>query len=104
LKAQIGANVRGAQQLEKLIERYGVKTVQSYMRFVRENAASSVRHCLSALKDGDFRCELDDGSVIAVSITVDRAAQTATINFEGTSPQLSNNFNAPKSICRAAVM
>jgi 5-oxoprolinase (ATP-hydrolysing) len=37
-----------------------------------------------------------------VKITIDKAARSATFDFTGTSDQLSDNFNAPFSIVRAA--
>jgi 5-oxoprolinase (ATP-hydrolysing) len=59
---------------------------------------------LATLSDGDFAYELDDGSVVKVAITVDRAARTARVDFTGTSDQVPTNFNAPASICRAAAL
>src|ERR1044072_2646186 len=44
------------------------------------------------------------GAVIALRITVDRAARSAVIDFSGTSDQLDTNFNAPKSVATAAVL
>ncbi|NNE62220.1 MAG: 5-oxoprolinase, partial [Woeseia sp.] len=104
LKAQLAANQQGIRQLEKAIERYGLATVQNYLRFVRENAATSVRRLLSTLKDGEFSCELDSGEVIRVRVAHDRRKQAATIDFAGTSPQSASNFNAPEAVTRAAVL
>jgi 5-oxoprolinase (ATP-hydrolysing) len=59
---------------------------------------------ITALKEGAFTVELDNGARIAVAITVDRAARSARIDFTGTSPQLDNNFNAPSAVCMAAVL
>jgi 5-oxoprolinase (ATP-hydrolysing) len=59
---------------------------------------------LDRLQDGAFAYETDAGAVVRVAITVDRAARSARIDFTGTSPQLDSNFNAPLSICRAAVL
>ena len=42
--------------------------------------------------------------MIAVRITVDRAARSAVIDFTGTSAQLDTNFNAPTSVATAAVL
>jgi 5-oxoprolinase (ATP-hydrolysing) len=39
-----------------------------------------------------------------VAIRVDAANRRATIDFTGTSPQLTNNFNAPTAVCMAAVL
>jgi 5-oxoprolinase (ATP-hydrolysing) len=59
---------------------------------------------LSQLQDGAFTYELDDGSHVSVAITVDRQARRARIDFTGSSGQQPTNFNAPPSICRAAVL
>jgi len=104
LKAQLAANQQGIRQLEKAIERYGMSTVQIYLRFVRENAATSVRRLLDSLKDGEFAYELDSGEVIHARISVDHNSKETTIDFSGTSPQSATNFNAPEAVTRAAVL
>ncbi|MGH9548885.1 MAG: hydantoinase B/oxoprolinase family protein, partial [Terriglobales bacterium] len=104
LKAQVAANVRGAQSLLKLVSDYGFETVSAYMRFVRANAASAVREKIGALKNGSFSCAMDDGSSITVSVAVNAETQSAVVDFQGTSAQVASNLNAPRSICRAAVM
>jgi N-methylhydantoinase B/oxoprolinase/acetone carboxylase alpha subunit len=104
LKAQLAANQQGIRQLEKAIDRYTMETVQNYLRFVRENAATSVRRLLDSLRDGQFEYELDSGEVICARITVDHDTREATIDFTGTSPQSTSNFNAPEAVTRAAVL
>jgi len=104
LKAQLAANQQGIRQLEKAIDRYGMSTVQNYLRFVRENAATSVRRLLGTLKDGAFEYELDSGEKICARIEVDHDKHEATIDFTGTSPQSETNFNAPEAVTRAAVL
>lgn len=104
LKAQMAANQQGIRQLLKAVDRYGLETVQNYLRFVRENAASSVQRLLGTLKDGSFRYELDSGESISVSIRVDHDIREAYIDFAGTSPQSRSNFNAPQAVTRAAVL
>jgi len=47
---------------------------------------------------------MDNGAQVQVAIRVDRAARSATFDFTGTSPQLADNFNAPRSIVRAAAL
>jgi len=104
LKAQLAANQQGIRQLEKAIERYGMSTIQNYLRFVRENAATSVRRLLGTLKDGAFEYELDSGEKICARIEVDHEKRAANIDFTGTSPQSETNFNAPEAVTRAAVL
>jgi 5-oxoprolinase (ATP-hydrolysing) len=104
LKAQIAANKRGEQALIGLCKTYGLHTVHQYMRFVQENAEQAVRSAIKKLEDGRFSCEMDGGAKINVSVTIDHENSEATIDFAGTSPQLTSNMNAPKAITNAAVM
>ncbi|TXL16500.1 hypothetical protein BMR04_09825 [Methylococcaceae bacterium HT3] len=66
-------------------------TVLSYMQHVQDNAAESVRQLLSRLANGRFENTLDDGAKIVVSIKINQKQRTATIDFTGTSKQLSSN-------------
>jgi 5-oxoprolinase (ATP-hydrolysing) len=104
LKAQIAANEKGREELLRMVEQFGLEVVQAYMRHVQDNAEESVRRVITVLHDGAFEYRLDNGALIRVSITVDRKARSATIDFTGTSAQLDNNFNAPSSVCVAAVL
>jgi 5-oxoprolinase (ATP-hydrolysing) len=104
LKAQIAANEKGREELLRMVDQFGLDVVTAYMRHVQDNAEESVRRVITALRDGAFEYRLDNGAVIHVRIGVDRASRSATIDFAGTSAQLPNNFNAPSSICVAAVL
>ncbi|MDQ6627516.1 MAG: hydantoinase B/oxoprolinase family protein [Pseudomonadota bacterium] len=104
LKAQVAANEKGLRELRAMVDQYGLDVVQGYMRHVQDNAEESVRRAITTLKDGAFALPLDNGAVIRVAIRVDAEARSAEIDFTGTSPQLSNNFNAPTAVCMAAVL
>jgi 5-oxoprolinase (ATP-hydrolysing) len=104
LHAQIAACARGKAGLDGLVAAYGLATVAAYMEHVQANADAAVRALIANLHDGDFAYEMDGGAVVRVAVRIDRAARTATVDFTGTSEQLPSNFNAPRSITRAAVM
>jgi 5-oxoprolinase (ATP-hydrolysing) len=104
LRAQIAANEKGVQELKAMVAQYGRQTVAAYMGHVQNNAEESVRRIITALHDGAFELPLDNGAVIRVKVSVDAASRSATVDFTGTSEQLDNNFNAPKSITMAAVL
>ncbi len=104
LKAQIAANEKGVQELRKMVEQFGLDVVQAYMRHVQDNAEESVRRVITRLKDGAFTLPLDNGAQIRVAVRVNAAARSAQIDFTGTSPQQTNNFNAPTAVCMAAVL
>jgi len=104
LRAQIAANEKGIAELHKMVEHFGLDVVHAYMGHVQENAAESVRRVITALHDGEFGYELDNGAVVRVAVRVNREDRTAEIDFTGTSPQLAGNFNAPSSVAMAAVL
>jgi 5-oxoprolinase (ATP-hydrolysing) len=104
LRAQVAANEKGALELKSTVAQYGRDTVLAYMRHVQDNAEESVRRVITALHDGEFTLPLDNGSQIRVSVRVDARQRSAVIDFSGTSPQLTNNFNAPRAITTAAVL
>ena len=88
-----------------MVEHYGSDVVQAYMGHVQDNAEAAVRRVLNALPEhGRFQYPFDDGTKIVVHITIDKTTRSATIDFAGTSPQQPTNFNAPFSVCRAAVL
>jgi 5-oxoprolinase (ATP-hydrolysing) len=118
LRAQVAANAKGAEELHRMVEHWGQHVVTAYMRHVQDNAEEAVRRVITALADGAYEYRLDpsgggggasgdppaEGALIKVAIRVDRARREATIDFTGTSPQLPNNFNAPRAIAIAAVL
>ncbi len=104
LAAQIAANATGVAELTKITKQFGLDTIHAYMGHVQDNAEESVRRVLDVLKDSAFTYPLDDGAQIKVSITVDKTAREATLDFTGTSPQSEFNYNAPLAICRAVVL
>ncbi|HUM92743.1 MAG TPA: hydantoinase B/oxoprolinase family protein, partial [Candidatus Competibacter sp.] len=104
LHAQIAANEKGAQELRRMVAHFGLEAVNAYMGHIQDNAAEQVRRALDRLRDGAFAYEMDNGAVIRVAVTLDRARRSAKIDFTGTSPQQASNFNAPRAVCLAAVL
>ncbi|HEY1148966.1 MAG TPA: hydantoinase B/oxoprolinase family protein [Pseudoduganella sp.] len=104
LIAQLGACETGANELLKAAGTYGQDVVLAYMQHVQDNAEAAVRKAIGGLHDGSFAYEMDDGAVVQVSVTIDHASRSATVDFTGTSAQRPTNFNAPLSVCKAAVL
>ncbi|HCE29878.1 MAG TPA: 5-oxoprolinase, partial [Comamonadaceae bacterium] len=108
LKAQIAANEKGVQELHRMVQQFGLGVVQAYMGHVQDNAEESVRRAITRLaarlQDGRFTLPLDNGAQIQVAVRIDAASRSAEIDFTGTSPQQTNNFNAPTAVCMAAVL
>ncbi|WP_420591977.1 hydantoinase B/oxoprolinase family protein [Bacterioplanoides sp.] len=109
LTAQLAACEKGASELQRVCDEYGVSTVSAYMQYVQDNAEQTLRDCLSELPDGEFCYAMDDGTQFNVNIQVNQAGQSAVVDFSGTGyrpDQLMHpgNFNAPTSVVYAAVL
>lgn len=109
LKAQIAANHKGVQLLTSLVEQYGLKMVHEYMEHIRANAEQAVR---TMLKESIPRIGksftavdyMDDGSPIALRVTIDEETGGAVFDFEGTGPEMRGNLNTPVCVVHAAVI
>jgi len=104
LRAQVAANEKGVQELRRMVAHFGLDVVKAYMGHVQDNAEECVRRVIGVLKDGEFACEMDNGAVIRVKISIGADRRSAVIDFAGTSAQLESNFNAPSAVVYAAVL
>ncbi len=104
IKAQVAANEKGVQELQRVVGQFGWGTVRAYMIHVMDNAEESVRRVLARIGNGSFDYTMDDGSPLRVRVTVNQAARSAVVDFTGTGPMRGDNFNAPPAVTRAAVL
>ncbi|CAD5166640.1 unnamed protein product [Musa acuminata subsp. malaccensis] len=114
LRAQVAANQRGIALIKELIDQYGLETVQAYMSFVQKNAEAAVREMLKTVaarveqEKGSVVVEeedyMDDGSAIHLKLSMDSEKGEANFDFEGTSPEVYGNWNAPQAVTAAAVI
>jgi len=104
IKAQVAANEKGVQELQRVVSQFGWPVVSAYMRHVMDNAEESVRRVIDRLGSGRFDYEMDNGRRLVVAISVDQASRSATVDFTGTGAQNDGNFNSPPAVTRAAVL
>src|SRR5690606_18517741 len=108
LQAQVAANEKGAQELRRMVDYFGLEVVHAYMKHVQDNAEASVRRVLEkmsdVLTDGEFALPMDCGATLRVRVTIGADRRSAVIDFAGTSAQLPNNYNAPSAVAMAAVL
>ncbi|SPO01043.1 related to 5-oxo-L-prolinase [Cephalotrichum gorgonifer] len=111
LKAQVAANQKGISLIHGLFEEYQRETVLFYMRAVKQTAAVAVRDLLRRTAE-KFKGQLpltavdymDDGSQIALSVSIDAEKGTAVFDFTGTGPESFNSLNAPIAITHSAIL
>jgi 5-oxoprolinase (ATP-hydrolysing) len=113
LRAQVAANQKGAELIREMIEHYGPDVVRAYMKHIQDNAEEAVRRMLvgishlhglpevGALRAMDW---LDDGTPIAVTITIDRRARAVTFDFAGTGPEVWGNLNTPEAVVSSVII
>ena len=104
LAAQVAANETGVREVQKMIRQFGLDVVHAYMGHVQDNAEESVRRVITALKDGHYDYELDNGEFIRVAVRVNAEDRTAEIDFTGTAEKNPFNYNAPLAVCHAVVL
>jgi len=113
LKAQVAANQKGIELVQEMVNHYGLAVVQAYMGHVQDAAEAAVRERLRELSmvndmaEIDTVCAvdyLDDGSTIALALTIDRRDGSAIFDFSGTGPEIWGNCNAPRAVTTSAVL
>jgi len=112
LRAALAANMQGHRAMRALFTRTGRDASHAHCRALTDRAESRVRAALARITPGIYRSTdaLDDGSPIAVTITIPTRATTratspaATIDFTGTAPIHPQNFNATPAITTAAAL
>ncbi|CAH01897.1 5-oxoprolinase [Kluyveromyces lactis] len=110
LKAQVAANNKGIQLIQKLNEEYGITVIKRYMEAIQDNASTTIKSMLRKMANHfnttEFSGEdlMDDGSTIKLKVNLDVENEEYTFDFEGTSPQIYGNLNAPEAITNSAIL
>ena len=104
LQAQIASCITGCREIKKICKEFGTSNVINYSQFVQDNAEKIIRKVIKNITDGEFRAYMDDGKFINVSIKINNKDSSAIIDFSKSSAQVKNNFNAPVSVTKAAVL
>ncbi|MGZ4811715.1 MAG: hydantoinase B/oxoprolinase family protein [Terriglobales bacterium] len=110
LTAQVGACRVGAQRLDEMTSKYGLRRLQQNMRALLDYSERLVRAELAQLPAGDFTAEdfMDDDGVtdhpirIRVTLHIDPRKKTARVDFTGTDAQVAGSINAVEAITYSA--
>ncbi|QLG72283.1 hypothetical protein HG535_0C06380 [Zygotorulaspora mrakii] len=110
LKAQIAANNKGIQLIASLMEENGLEKIVKYMKAIQDNASETIKKMLKQLTlhfgATSFSGEdyLDDGTTIKLNVSLNIEKEEYVFDFEGTSPQVYGNLNAPEAITNSAIL
>lgn len=104
LKASVAANNRGIHLIQALVMEYSWPVVKFYMEAIQRNAEEAVRALLKGFSER-FRGHplravdyMDDGTPLALKVTINGEDGSAKFDFTGTGPEAFNNlvsFPAP---------
>ncbi|WP_027935760.1 hydantoinase B/oxoprolinase family protein [Amycolatopsis sp. ATCC 39116] len=110
LRAKIAANKNAAEQILRLIAKYGADTVKSVMRRMMDDAERRLRAKLETLPDGTWsavgyqeQSQTGDRGLHAIKVAMTKEAGTLVFDFRGTAGQ-TGIINCPYPGLRAGIV
>ncbi|MBC2637603.1 MULTISPECIES: hydantoinase B/oxoprolinase family protein [unclassified Rhodococcus (in: high G+C Gram-positive bacteria)] len=110
LRAKVGANTVGRNQLLQIIDHYGADTVKAVMKRMMNDAESRLRSKLTSVPDGKWsatgyqdQSHEGDRGVHGITVTMTKAADHLTFDFTGTDPS-SGVINCTYAGLRGGIM
>lgn len=94
IRAQIAATFKGVNLIKALVQQHTLPVVQLYMRAIQDSSEQAVRALLkkfAARNNGEPLVALDhmdDGTPVALKITIDKVTGASTFDFTGTGPEV----------------
>ena len=108
-QAQIGSLQTGARRLLEIVERRGAKEAGEYAAHLIAYSARVMRHAIKEIPDGVYLAEdmLDDDGIsnepVNIRVRVTIKGERATVDFNGSAPQVAGPINAVAAITVSAV-
>ncbi|MGY2876172.1 N-methylhydantoinase B [Marmoricola sp. URHA0025 HA25] len=94
LRAKVGSNSVGRDQLLQIIEQYGPDTVKAVMKRMMNDAEGRLRSKLTAIPDGSWKAtgyqdqsHEGDRNLHGITVTMTKEADHLAFDFTGTDPQ-----------------
>lgn len=109
LRAQLAANNIGAVRIIQLINKYGIKTHNSFIRNIYRYSEKMVRSAITRIPNGTYRAidYLDDDGIVPkkvrLAVKVIIFNDRLNIDFSGTAKQSKGNINSPYSVSLSSV-
>lgn len=110
VEAKIAGCWRGAQEMERPLDKYGLDTFTSCCEHLMDHAEQATRAAIQAIPAGQYIQEdffEDDGFgnevALKLKVTLHVDKDTLTADFTGTDPQAKGAINMPLSMTKAMV-
>jgi len=105
IRAQIGANERGAREFKKTVEKFGLEDYHAFknqvMRYSEKRTRKMIKELPDTIVDSEDFMEWKRDVKLKVQIEIDD--DEMKFDFSGTDPQVKGNINAPKPVTYSAV-
>ncbi|MBI4244763.1 MAG: hydantoinase B/oxoprolinase family protein [Planctomycetes bacterium] len=109
VRAQAAASFVGIREVKNIFEKYSPEVVKGCMKMLMDYSEKRMRAGLLKISDGVYSGEdfVDDDGIedkpIRICVNIHKKGDTASVNFDGTDPQVKGNINCPISTTHAAV-
>ncbi|MEF8833086.1 MAG: hydantoinase B/oxoprolinase family protein, partial [Candidatus Thermoplasmatota archaeon] len=105
IRAQIGANEKGATEFKKTVEKFGLKDYHSFkdqvMRYSEKRTRNMIKDLPNTIVGSEDFMEWKNDVKLKIQIKI--KDDRMMFNFSGTDPQVKGNINAPKPVTYSAV-
>jgi len=105
IRAQIGANQKGAREFRKTVEKFGLEDYDAFkdqvMRYSEKRTRTMIEELPDTIVDSEDFMEWKRDVKLKVQIEIDE--DEMIFDFSGTDPQVKGNINAPKPVTYSAV-
>src|SRR5215470_2873237 len=110
VEAKVAGCWRGAQEMQRPLEKYGLETFTSCCEHLMDHAEQATRTAIRGMPDGQYVQEdifEDDGFgnevALKLKVTLNISGDQLIADFTGTDPQAKGAINMPLSMTRAMV-
>ena len=111
VEAKIAGCWRGDQELQRLLEKYGLDTFNSCCNYLITYAEKATRAAIKDIPPGEYVYEDafeddgfgSDGVALPIKVTLRAQGETLSVDFTGTGPQARGAINLPLSMTEATV-
>ncbi len=105
LRAQIGANERGAVEFKKAVKKFSFEKYQAFKEEIIKYSEQRTKEMMKKLPNTQLESEdlmeWNDGIKLKLKMSLEK--ENITYDFSGTDPQVEGNINAPEPVTHSAV-
>ncbi len=107
IRAQIGANQKGAEEFKKTVKRVGLEKYKAFINQYFDYCEKRTRNLIEGFEDGVYsyedKMEWVEGKDVNLSVEIEIDESCMKFDFTGTSEQVKGNINAPLPVVLSAV-